>query len=253
MKKDIVVSERVEDHATYGVIDPLDQKVVSLKGRGKRVTLKGAAGEILADLIEGYPVKDRAGFRYIRLPGQKRTYAVKTDADPSAKFGDWVEANLLHLSPANMQKITVNSYSINSDTGRIGNLDRKTFTPADAGFTPLANALANIRVTGARAKPPSLAAQLRGHKGMELTLETVMSLRSRGFFITPEGRLLANEGEITIETSAGASITIRFGETDGENRTIFITVGGKDTEALDNRFADWYYLISQADFKRLRK
>ena len=86
-----------------------------------------------------------------------------------------------------------------------------------------------------------------------------MSLRSRGFFITPEGRLLANEGEMTVELSTGASVTIRFGETDGENRTIFITVAGKtpesqpQAEALDARFADWYYLISQADFKRLRR
>jgi hypothetical protein len=259
VKKDLVVSDRVEDHATYGVIDPLDQKVVSLKGRGKRVTLRGAAGEMLADVIEGYPVKGRPGFRYVRLPGQKRTYAVKTDADPSAKFGDWVEANLLHLTPAQIQKITINSYSINPDTGRVGNLDRKSFTPADAGFASLAAALASIRVTGARAKPPSLAKQLREHKGLELTLESVMSLRSRGFFITPEGRLLANEGEMTVETTNGVAITIRFGETDGENRTIFITAAGKtpeaqqQAEALDARFADWYYLISQSDFKRLRR
>ena len=259
VKKDVVVSDRVEDQATYGLIDPLDQKVVSLKGRGKRVTLRGPAGEILADLIEGYPVKERPGFRYMRLPGQKRSYAVKTDADPSAKFGDWVEANLLHLSPAQIEKITINSYSINPDTGRLGNLDRKSLTPADPGFKPLAAALASIRVTGARPKPPDLARQLREHKGMELTLETVMSLRSRGYFITPEGRLLANEGEMTVETASGPAYTIRFGDTDGENRTIFITVAAKNpeaqqqAEALDSRFADWYYLISQADFKRLRK
>ena len=39
LRKDAIVTERVEDHAEYGVIDPLGQEVTSLTGRGKRVTL----------------------------------------------------------------------------------------------------------------------------------------------------------------------------------------------------------------------
>src|ERR1700757_1957214 len=36
LKKDQVKSDAAQDHAKYGVIDPLDQKAGSLQGRGKR-------------------------------------------------------------------------------------------------------------------------------------------------------------------------------------------------------------------------
>ena len=42
VKKDQVRSDSPLDHARYGVIDPLDQKVAGLAGRGKRVTLRDA-------------------------------------------------------------------------------------------------------------------------------------------------------------------------------------------------------------------
>jgi len=88
LKKDQVVSVVPQDHAKYGVIDPLDQKVGSLQGRGKRVTLRGADKSVLADFILGKPVEGKAGWRYLRVPGSKSVYAVKTDADPSARFAD---------------------------------------------------------------------------------------------------------------------------------------------------------------------
>jgi len=92
-----------------------------------------------------------------------------------------------------------------------------------------------------------------------------MSLRQRGFFITPFGQLLANEGELTVETVKGVLYTLRFGEvvSDGistkqrENRYVFITVASRNPEnealakAMQNKFADWYYVISGADFAKL--
>ena len=47
LKKDTIRSDQVEDHETLGVIDPLDTKNTTLKGRGKRVTLRNKADEIL--------------------------------------------------------------------------------------------------------------------------------------------------------------------------------------------------------------
>src|SRR5258708_39114746 len=78
LKKDAPVSDRVEDQSQYGVLDPLDAKNASLTGRGKRVTLRDAGGITVAELILGRSVKDKPGYRYVRLPGQKRTYAVKS-------------------------------------------------------------------------------------------------------------------------------------------------------------------------------
>jgi hypothetical protein len=274
LKRDLAVSDLWEDQAQYGVIDPLDAKSASLAGRGKRVTLRGAGGAVLAELVLGKPVKDRPGYRYARLPGQKRIYAVKTDADPSARFEDWVEADLLRVSPSDITKMTLVSYSIDEQFGRIMNLQRivmvKDGENWNAEARAAASALASLRVVGARAKPKMLADQLRARR-LEMTLETVMSMRQRGFFVSPAGQLLANDGELVVETARGYIYHLRFGELastagdaeqsgrrTGENRFLFVTVSSKNPEteaaakALDSKFADWYYIIKGDDFARLR-
>jgi hypothetical protein len=281
LKKDLAVSDRVEDHAQYGVIDPLDQKVASLAGRGKRITLRDGYGDTLAEMVLGHAIKERAGYRYVRLPGQKRTYAVKTEADPSARFEDWVESDLLRISASQIRKITVNSYTINEQLGRIANAQRTVLVrdgsdwkaegeqkPDRGKIQALVSTVDNLRIAGVRPKPAPLAAQLKSKEGLALTLEAVMSLRQRGFFITPDGRLLSNEGEVSLETDSGLSYTLRFGEIvtgagepaakrqpkSGENRYLFVTVAGSDPRApeISARFADWYYVISGTDFAKLR-
>ena len=289
LHKDMVVSDRIEDHATYGVIDPLDNAVASLAGRGKRVTLRDGRGDVLADLVLGNPVEAREGYRYVRPPGAKRVYGVKTDADPSANFGDWVEDNLLRLSSSQLRRITVNSYSIDETLGRLANLRRivatrsgDKWTSEDTGqasqseIQAAASALVSIRIVGARPKPRPLAEQLRAGN-LELTLESVMSLRERGYFLAPTGQLLSNEGEIQADTSQGVVYTLRFGEIvsgsadnaaeDGQDRYLFVTVrhdpelaqkyggagdGAAVARSLGRKFSDWYYVISAADFARLR-
>ncbi len=299
LRKDLVVSDMLEDHGRYGVIDPLDMKVSSLAGRGKRVTLRDGRGSVLADVILGKAVPGHEGYRYVRLPGQRRVYGVKTDADPSARFEDWVEANLLQLAASRIRRVTVNSYSIDESFGRITNAQRVVITrdgndwkaegdrKVSRGAARAAvSALSSIRIVGARPKPKSVAEALREGK-LEMTLETVMSLRQRGFFLTPAGRLLANEGEVMVETSDGLLYTLRFGEivsgaareaagggetkeadTGEQDRYLLVTVSyeaereGKygsvsarseqTADRLSRKFADWYYVISGEDFARLR-
>jgi hypothetical protein len=285
LKRDLSVSDRFEDHAQYGVIDPLDAQNPSLAGRGKHVTLRDAQGAVLANLVLGYAVKERAGYRYARLPGQKRVYAIKTDADPSARFEDWVESDLLRVSANGVARMVLNSYSIDETFGRLMNMQRTVMVKDkenwDARARSIASALGSLRVVGARPKPQSLAEQLRTRQ-LTLTLDNVMSLRQRGFFITPDGRLLANAGELIVETERGLAYTLRFGEVvsgasespqgaaagteqagarparQSENRYLFVTVAAKAPEreaaarALDSKFADWYYAISGADFDKLR-
>src|SRR5262245_36000180 len=109
LKKDQVRSNLAQDHAKYGVIDPLEQRVSGLQGRGKRVTLRDAKKDVLADYILGKSVEGKTGWRYVRVPGGKRTYAVKTDADPSARFADWVNSGLLRMPSAQIRKVTIAS------------------------------------------------------------------------------------------------------------------------------------------------
>ncbi|MCC6291268.1 MAG: DUF4340 domain-containing protein [Bryobacterales bacterium] len=281
LKKDAVASDRWEDQARYGVIDPLDQKNPSLTGRGKRVTLLGGHGAKLAEIVLGSAVPNRAGYRYARLPGQKRIYMVQTSADPSARFEDWVEADLLKVDAGGISRLIVNSYTIDGMTGTLANVRRRVMVPNrenwDAAARSAAQTLAGLRVTGARAKPAMLAAQLRTRQ-LALSLETVMSLRARGFFILPSGQLLANAGEAVVETTQGFVYTLRFGEVassslegeagqtptaaaaqSGGDRFLFVTVSSRNpatearARALDAKFADWYYIIAGKDFTSIMK
>lgn len=305
LRKDEVRSDLADDHAKYFVIDPLDPKATSLTGRGKRVTLRDAQGQVLADLILGAPLKDKSGYRHARVPGQKRIYAVKTDADPSARFEDWVEAGLLRLSAASLRRITIHSYSINEALGRLENVenlplarekDTWKLAGADklntAAVSSLTSTLDNLKIAGVRPKPDALKMDLKSRGAIHMSMEIMMSLRQIGFFITPDGRLLSNEGELVVETSDGLLYTLRFGEIQvgapaagappaapataaskpaDANRYLFVTVvydparaakyadagaapgsGERLARDLTARFADWYYLISPADFSKLR-
>jgi hypothetical protein len=287
LKREQVVSDRWEEHATYGVIDPLDSKNPSLQGRGKRLTLRDAGGLALAELVLGSPVKDRQGYRYVRVPGEKRTYAVNIDSDPSANFADWVETNLLRLNSSDIRKITVTTYVLDEQAGRLSNLERVTYTregerwtsdpPGRAGRAPsIATALASLRIAGVRPKPETLADMLRKRQLM-LTLESVMAMRQRGYLITPDGRILATAGDMIVDTARGVQYILRFGEVvsgasatatapaaDGaavkqsEDRYLFVSATARDQDAkalatsLDARFADWFYIVSGPDFQRLR-
>lgn len=309
LRKDIVISDRVEDQTEFGVIDPLDPAAVSLAGRGKRVTLRDANGDVLADFIVGKKVTDKPGYVYLRVPSQRRTYAVKTDADVSARFADWIETDLLKLTPGDIRKIAINSYSINEQFGRLENVEQFTLTksndkwmisgggnPVDAKMQALTSALDNLRIVNVQPKPANLTEDLKTQSGIQLSMESVMSLRQKGFFMTQTGQLFSNEGEIIVDAANGLQYTLRFGEiasTGGsesdeaagakegetqakesgkeEQRYLFITVNyseararqyadGKDPDKkgeelareLRNRFADWYYVITGADFNNLR-
>ena len=303
LNKDMTVSGRVEDHSKYSVIDPLDSNETTLAGRGKHVTLRDDNDAILADFIVGRKVDGKTGYRYLRVPSQRRTYAVETDADVSAEFSDWIETDLLKLSASDIRKISINSYSINELRGTLENQEKNTLTKRNdkwlmsSGLTPkeskieaLTTALDNLRIVDVQPKPENLTRDLRTKEGIRLSMDSVLSLRQKGFFLTPRGQLFSNEGEVIIETSNGLEYTLRFGEIASggkpssakniaevddagqERRYLFITVRHSTARAkryaekdkdpdqtgealareLRNRFADWYYVISGADFSSLR-
>jgi len=260
LKKDQLRSNLAQDHAKYGVIDPLDQKVSSLQGRGKRVTLRDAKKQVLADFILGKPVENKPGWRYIRVPGDKRTYAVKTDADPSARFSDWVNSGLLRMPAANIRKITIAGYSINQTNGTIDQGQNKTLTPESPQWKTITATLDGLKIVDARPKPAELARDL-GSGQMRLSMETALALRQFGFLLTQTGRILAVNGEMNVEMNNGVSYQLRFGDVAAAgDRYLFVTTswdkakpeGEKQAHDLNVRFADWFYVISNADFQKLK-
>ena len=263
IKKDDFRSNNVADHEAFSVLDPLDQTVTTLKGRGKRVTIKGESGQILADLIIGNGLEGRANLRFVRLPDQKRVYVSRIDIDISTQFEDWINSALLQVNQSDIEQMTLKDYSINERTGTINQrdvviLDRdqdswkanrmsSTQEVDSTKFDALLKAIEELSIVGVRPKPEGLSRNLSRSEGGEGMSQTdLLSLQSKGYYFTRDRNLVSNEGELEIRSSQGVIYTLRFGEilygtgdsvtagTDtsneddkergpGENRYLFIT------------------------------
>ena len=169
------------------MIDPLDQKSSDLQGRGKRVTLKDKAGSVLADLIIGKAVPDRENQRYVRVPDQKRTYAVNLPEgfELSTQFADWIETNLLMLDTFALKRITIDNHKVDPEMGTVTpgdvvTLKRKDSSspweldevppgphPGHGKVSTLTSALSDLKIVGVRPKPPGLTAELKAEGSSE--------------------------------------------------------------------------------------
>jgi hypothetical protein len=271
IRKDDFRTDNVTDHEACGVLDPLDEGTASLKGRGKRVTLRGENHQTLADFIVGRSLDQRPEYRFVRIPEQKRVYVAKMDIDLSTRFEDWIERDLLQVSRNEIEQVILKDYSIDESTRRVNQrdvvfLDNKDGTwradrMTDAQeidsmkMNDLLGALDDLQIVGVRPKPAGLSAKLqRAAGGMEVTQADLRSLQSRGYYFSREGTLLSNEGEIEARSNLGVLYTLRFGEivygsgeavsagseqeasadqAPGENRYLFIT-----TEFDESRFPE---------------
>jgi hypothetical protein len=272
IRKDDFRSDNVSDHEALGVIDPLDEGSTALKGRGKRVTLKDESGAVLADFIVGKQPEGRDGFRFVRIPGQKRVYEARMDVDISTRFQDWIEKDLLKLERGDIEKVIIRDYSIDERTGRLDQRDVITLTRNGKGdwqtdrmsssqevdsakMNPLLGALDDLEIVGVRPKPEGLSASLTRAEGARLTQADVRSLQSRGYYFTMDGRLVSNEGEIQVESKSGVLYTLRFGEVVyGAGEAVTAGTGGADetgAEAEGERGpGENRYLFITADFEK---
>jgi len=78
----------------------------------------------------------------------------------------------------------------------------------------LTDALADLKIVGVRTKPAGLTRDLKQNdkEGIKLTATTVASLQSKGFYMTKDGQLLSNQGDVRVYTDEGVVYTLRFGE-----------------------------------------
>jgi len=229
IRKDDFRSNNVADHEAFSVLDPLDQTLTTLKGRGKRVTIKGETDRILADLIIGNSLEGRDNLRFVRLPDQKRVYVSRIDIDISTQFEDWIELALLEVNQSDIEQIALKDYSINERTGTINQrdvviLDRdqdswKTTRMSSnqevdsTKIDVLLRAIEELSIVGVRPKPEGLSRNLSRSEGGEgISQADVFSLQSKGYYFTRDGNLVSNEGELEIRSSQGVVYTLRFGE-----------------------------------------
>lgn len=238
LTKDTVRSDLADDQEPMGVIDPLDAKVASLSGRGKRITLRDSTEKVLADFIIGNDVRSTerkegaTSQRYVRVPGQKRIYGVNVKADLSTRFADWIETNLLKVEASKIRKIVFDNYKIQEDRDARGSflrlargekltIERKDANtpwtmadlPADQELNEeklraLNDALADLKIVGVRPRPPGL----KDPNQPELKLSALVlgSLQNKGFFLTKQG-LYSDQGDVIVSTDEGVVYTLRYG------------------------------------------
>ncbi len=256
IKKDDYRTGMVSDHAACGVVDPLDQSAPGLKGRGSRITMKDKDGTVLADFIIGNQVPDRQGFRFVRVPGENRVYASRVNLDISTKFADWIESSLLEVDASKIERVVLDNYSINERTYSMQPGERIELANKDEVWTSksigaldttkvrtLAKTLGALSIVDVRPKPAGLSSSLKEqNRAMQLTQEDQYSLQSKGFYLArQDGRLLSNEGDVTVYSKDGIVYTLRFGEvTIGSGASSDLSAdpsqAGRGAEGAANRY-----------------
>lgn len=229
LKKDKIVSDRLEDQAATLTEDPLND-ASSIDGRGKRIRLKDGAGQILADLIVGKKVEgeNKRDWAYIRKPDSKRIYEVnlrqseqgrggESLADISTTFSDWIDTDLLRIdSSSTISGIDIYSYSVNEETRTVGAMDIVSLSKNDeskwemkeiaeeselkeSAVRDLTSALDRLEIAGVRPKPPPES-------------PNPLSMASKGFFIDSEQNIYGNEGHMEMTCDDGVVYSLYFGE-----------------------------------------
>jgi len=261
--KDDFRSDSVSDHEACGVLDPLDDGASGLVGRGKRVTLKGSNDKVLADFIVGKKLENRDGFRFVRLPGEKRIYVAKMDIDLSTKFEDWIEKDLMTVEPSAIVGLLLDDHSIDEQTLSVQQKDRVTLSKSDGSWsmesTPdgeeldttkvstLARTIADLGIVGVRPKPAGLTRDLRDSEGgMVIAQGDLRSLQNRGYYMARDGRLMSNEGELQAITEEGVRYRLRLGEVVYGSGAA-ITAGDETSDDAESGAGENRYLFVNVD------
>lgn len=247
LHKESVVSDSPADHAALGVLAP-DDDAAPLEGRGTRVVIRDANGALLSELILGreLPADPNAqapsNKRYVRLAGANRVYTTTLTGSVSTRFTDWIETDPLRASSgADILVVASNRHRIDDKTGSTTDHQRVALTramgpegvptewslDAEPGGPPTAdqeinlakadqllNALNSLKIVGVRPKPANLASVLAGTAPPNASINAadMLSLQSRGFYLTERNSLVSTMGSLSVGRSDGVRYTLMFGE-----------------------------------------
>jgi hypothetical protein len=265
LKKDDFASDNAADHERTGVLDPLDTSLPTLTGRGTRLIVRGPQEQLLADVIVGKPVEGRAGFRYVRQPGQRRVYISQVgNLKVSTLFGDWIERDLLQIGTDEVDAINLRNYAVDRGARQIDPGETMLLQKSgDGGWTinggrggervnlpaldALLRSLASLTIAGVLPKPAGISATLQRAAGSAtLTPDDIADLRRKGFYLTPAGQLLSNRGEIVVRTTSGVFYTLRFGDIAPGMETAAVPAPAADARSAAPR--ESRYLFIMVDF-----
>ena len=136
-----------EEQALYGVLEPKPgEDQIGEHGIGKLVVIEDENAKPLARLIIGKqdkPTKpdemgmgNQSQLRFVRIPGQDQVYRVQMAADKfSTNFADWIETDLLKMSPWDISDVKLRDYSVVDTMTRSGELNTILDQRSDADLT----------------------------------------------------------------------------------------------------------------------
>jgi hypothetical protein len=268
LRKDDFRSSNLADQEACGVVDPLDDKASTLKGRGKRVTIKDKNGQVLADLIFGKKLEGHPDYRFVRVPGQNRIYVTHTDLDISTKFTDWIEKDLLLIDPDKIEQLTLRDYSINERMGTIDQHDVLQLTRKNGNWTAnrtranqevdsakmgqLTRAIDGLTIVDVRTKPAGLTEDLKRSGGkIPLSRENAVALQNEGYYFTRDGNLVSNEGELEVASAEGIRYLLRFGEVVAGSADESNSSGEQGAPAAKSKSENRYLFITTSFDKSL--
>jgi hypothetical protein len=301
LTREAVVTDARLDHAELGLVDPTDESG-DPAGRGVRVTITDAQGRTLADLVIGHSPPGEPGRRFVRLASSDRAYRTSFQAPPgsalSVNLADWIDPDLLRVAADSITRIELDASTVDETRGQRVEGERFAITRQspddpwrlDPDGPPVnqraagswVGAIAGLRLIGVEPMPRKLTRLLTGDQAdVALDAGDIVRLQRAGFFLSPQGRLIANAGNLTLRTVDGFLYTLWFGEiTDAptvadsvfepgdadarpapDARLVLVTVQGADpddeaaaTEALERsrRLSRWWPLIEDASSDRLR-
>jgi len=253
-----LVSKSPGDHETYGVIEPDPEKIKpGMTGVGQLVEIRDGSGNKLARLIVGKEDKRRVGgdasgrtLRFVRKAGQDPVYRVEIDTSKfTTDFDDWIEKDLLKLSPWDVRRLGLEDYSLVAveSNGRVGvQLDRKyrvdlayddkdskwslarleAFSEdgeskeetlaegeelASGKLNDLRNALGDLKIVDVARKPSGLSSELKAEESFTNDREAVTSMQQKGFLPLKTGEILSTDGETIVGMKDGVEYVLRFG------------------------------------------
>lgn len=240
VKKDLYYSDDAAQHGAFGVLDP-EGSDGEKDEKGQRITIKDASGTVVVDIIVGKQVEGRQNYYYVRKPEEKRVYGSQIELDISTDFTDWIEKDLLKVERDDFVRMRYDPYRIDETKGEVLDrnpiiatvadetlVDRKEWRLVDEFAMPegktldsvklrgILTSMANLKIVGVRPRPPARS-----------MIEAQLSLQPKGFFVTPQGELLGNEGMVQANTDDGVVYSLFFGEVTYESG-IALTAGKDD-------------------------
>ncbi|TVR08608.1 MAG: DUF4340 domain-containing protein [Planctomycetota bacterium] len=208
------VSSDPRDHAALGVLNPDDEHAPFGAPRGRRVTLTGADGAVILDLIIGNRVDDRSGWRYLRLAHDDAVYQAQIEPDLSTHFTDYVEQDLLKVARNQVSGVVLDPHRVDLQAGNVmtpptlqlnrqGGSSLWTSPQAPAGHSVDADAMrklldgiTRVRLQGVRPLQPL----------------TMQRMQRFGFFTDDGATIYGYEGGIQIQARSGLRYSLYFGE-----------------------------------------